>query len=106
MDGLAEIYLVPIAAFVGFSLSAIWLVFFLLEDRENPEPRFMITRTFALGILAALFAAFVEKLFSIFGSSVGIDTNSMPDLMGNAFIEETIKFLIVLCFISWTKWFD
>ncbi len=99
-------YFIPIAGFIGFALSAVWLVFFLLEDREQPEPAYMITKTFILGICGALFAAIIEKIFSIASGFFGIATNSIPDLFGNSAIEEVVKFLIVLCFISRSKWFD
>lgn len=99
-------YILPASIFIGFAISSVWLIFFLLEDRSKPEPRYMITKTFSLGMAAALVAAIIEKTFMTFGDHLGWSALSFPIISGNALIEELIKFLAVFIFISATKYFD
>ncbi len=90
----------PIASFIGLILSSVWLVFFLLEDRVNPEPKMLITKTFVIGMISALAAAGVEKLLSIGYIAMGLGDLSITAIFGNAFVEELVKFLAVWIFIS------
>jgi len=99
-------YLLPISVFIGFGLSAIWLIFFLLEDKEKPEPGSAITKTFSLGMISAFAAAALERFFSVSNPALGITEYSVLSLGINAFIEEFVKFAVVLVFISKSKFFD
>jgi RsiW-degrading membrane proteinase PrsW (M82 family) len=99
-------YILPISVFIGFLLSSIWLVFFLLEDKEKPEPKSAITKTFVFGIISALAAAGLEKLFSLGAPLIGIAEYSITSIGINAFIEELVKFLVVFVFISRSCCFD
>ena len=99
-------YILPISVFLGFLLSSTWLVFFLLEDREKPEPKTAITKTFVLGIISALAAAGLEKLFSLTAPLLEITEYSFASIGINAFIEELVKFLVVFVFISRSRYFD
>jgi len=99
-------YLLPISIVIGFGLSAIWLVFFLLEDKDKPEPGLLITKTFAIGMISALGAAALERLFSVSNPVLGITEYSVLSLGVNAFIEEFVKFLVVFVFISRSRFFD
>ncbi len=99
-------YILPASIFLGFILSAIWLVFFLLEDRRKPEPAIMITQTFVLGMVSALAAVGLGKLFAYFAPALGIIDFSVASISVHAFIEELVKFLAVFAFISRAKHFD
>jgi len=99
-------YILPASIFLGFMLSAIWLVFFLLEDKKKPEPATMITKTFAIGIVSALAAIGIGKFFAYFAPTLGIIEFSVASISAYAFIEELVKFLAVFIFISHTKHFD
>lgn len=99
-------YAVPSAIFIGLALSSIWLVFFLLEDKDKPEPKLLITKTFIIGMISALAAAAIEKIFGLLCVDLGLSDYSLFSLSGNAFIEEFIKFVVVFVFISASKYFD
>ncbi|MFA5052711.1 MAG: PrsW family glutamic-type intramembrane protease [Parcubacteria group bacterium] len=99
-------YIIPASIFLGFLLSSAWLIFFLLEDREQPEPKSIITKTFIFGIISALAAAGFEKLFSIYAPVLGITEYSVLSIGANALIEELVKFITVFIFISHSRFFD
>lgn len=99
-------YIIPLSALLGFILSSVWLVFFLLEDKEKPEPKTAITKTFILGILSALAAVGIEKLFSVAAPLFGIAEYSVLSVGANALIEELVKFLTVFIFVSHSRYFD
>jgi len=99
-------YILPVSVFLGFFLSSAWLVFFLLEDKEKPEPKTAITKTFVLGIISALAAAGFEKLFPLAAPFLKIAEYSAVSIGANSFIEEFVKFLVVFVFISRSRYFD
>jgi RsiW-degrading membrane proteinase PrsW (M82 family) len=99
--------LFAIASSIGIIISGFWLIFFLFEDRKNPEPPFLITKIFLLGMLAAGFAVCIEYLLSSrFFGLVGIANYSFPALLSNGFVEEIMKFLVVLLFIRKSRFLD
>jgi protease PrsW len=99
-------YIIPASVFIGFLLSSVWLVFFLLEDKERPEPKKAVTKTFILGMLSALAAAGIEKLFAAVAPILGVTEYSILSIGGNALIEELVKFFTVFIFISHYRYFD
>ncbi|MDD4931096.1 MAG: PrsW family glutamic-type intramembrane protease [Candidatus Colwellbacteria bacterium] len=99
-------YILPISIMLGLFLSSIWLVFFLLEDRNKPEPKLAITKTFFFGMISAMAAAALEKGFSVFCAGAAIHDYSILSLTGNSLIEELIKFIVVFVFISASRDFD
>ncbi len=99
-------YIFPISVFLGFFLSAVWLVFFLLEDKKKPEPKSAITKTFVLGMVSALVAAGISRGFLFIAPFLGILDYSMMSISVHALIEELVKFLAVFIFISQTCHFD
>jgi len=96
----------PVSVFLGFFLSAIWLVFFLLEDKQKPEPKIAITKTFILGMVSALVAAGISKAFLYVAPALGVIDYSVMSIGVHALIEELVKFLAVFIFISQTRHFD
>lgn len=99
-------YLLPISIFLGFGLSAVWLVFFLLEDKEKPEPKLAITKTFAIGMVSAMGAAALEKIFLMAAPAIGLSEYFAVSIGVNSFIEELVKFLVVFAFIRQSRYFD
>jgi RsiW-degrading membrane proteinase PrsW (M82 family) len=94
-------------ALLGLLPSLIWLVFFLLEDRINPEPKRMIAKVFLAGSVSALFAA-VPQLFiklSII-PLIKIDDFSVAAFVIFALIEELVKFAAVYIVICNEECFD
>ena len=50
----------------GFLPPIIWLVLWLQEDKNHPEPRSAIVKTFFLGALTVLFAIVIEGVIEVF----------------------------------------
>jgi RsiW-degrading membrane proteinase PrsW (M82 family) len=99
--------LFAIASSIGIVLSGFWLLFFLFEDRKDPEPTFLITRIFFLGMLAAGLAAYLEQtLASQVFPLLSVGRYSISSLLANGFLEELMKFLVVLFFIRYSKFLD
>lgn len=99
--------LFAVASSIGIIISGFWLLFFLFEDRNDPEPTFLITKTFALGMIAAGAAAFIEHLIaSRFFGLIAIENYSFTALLSNGFVEETMKFMVVLLFVRRSRFLD
>ena len=96
----------PLAIFLSLIMSAIWLVFFLLEDKKKPEPKIIITQTFVIGIISALATVGIGKLIAYIILPLGIIPHSIASISIYAFIEELVKFLAVFIFISRSRHFD
>ncbi len=92
----------------GFLPSIIWLQFFLKKDC-HPEPRYLISRTFMMGIALAPLAVIAQVLFGRFlGHFYGIDhpSTSVGFFLWAAFVEEAVKFLAVKMLILNNPEFD
>ncbi len=94
--------------FFGLIPSILWLIFYLRKD-AHPEPNRMIIKIFLYGILIAIVALTVEVEAELFGSLL-VDYNHFlysffsyfPSLkhilywiIGVAFVEEFLKYLVV-----------
>src|SRR6185436_12571939 len=71
----------------GIVPALVWLLFWLREDRRNPEPDGLIIKTFLLGMLAVVLVIPLQK---------GVE-NLFPTLIALqiflwAFLEEVLKF--------------
>ena len=90
----------------GILPSLIWLIFFLFEDKEHPEPKRMILYVFIAGALSTALAAapeiYIQRIFSLGGDL----TSSLSLLFSFALIEELAKFVAVYIVISKSKFFD
>lgn len=93
---------------VGFLPSLFWLVLYLRKD-EHPEPRYLITRTFFMGLVLAPLAVIAQYIFSqiilSFDSSIQISTYSWF-YVGAALIEEVVKFLAIQFMVIHNPEFD
>lgn len=81
-----------IYALLGGILPAlVWLLFWLREDRKNPEPHLYIFRTFLLGMGSVLV---ITVLALVFNDKVGnlLESLTLFSLVALAALEEILKF--------------
>lgn len=95
-----------LAITLGIVPSLVWLLFFLQEDRKNPEPKRLIISTFLLGMAIPFVVLKVQVLFADFSGSFGIREFSPFSIFWLAGIEEFFKFLAVYLWVSKRKEFD
>ncbi|MDO8565280.1 MAG: PrsW family glutamic-type intramembrane protease [bacterium] len=74
------------AALGGIVPALVWLLFWLREDRKNPEPNGLILKTFLLGMLAVLLVLPFQK-----GVEMLIPGTTIITLFLWAFFEESFK---------------
>ncbi len=80
---------------LGFSPSLIWLAYYLKKD-SRPEPKYMISRVFFLGIVLAPLAVIAQWAFrdAVLSFNPGFQSSSsVAFFLWAAFIEEAVKFL-------------
>ncbi|MDP3953439.1 MAG: PrsW family glutamic-type intramembrane protease [bacterium] len=90
---------------LGLVAPLFWLGFFLVEDREHPEPKLMILVVFLGGVLAAFLALAPEIYLTAELPQTGFPYQSKL-LIPFAFIEELSKFIVVYLIIKYSKYFD
>ncbi len=84
-----------VAIFFGLAPSFIWLLFYLRKD-SHPESNKMVIKIFLCGIAIALTAAFAELgIASFFGEKSTLLRWILYNLLGIAFVEELLKYLVV-----------
>lgn len=88
------------AFLAGVIPAFIWLAFWLREDVDHPEPRWLIVGTFAAGAISVVFAIFGEKIIA----DMGTNENVRYSLW--AALEEIVKFAAVLLVALRTRWND
>jgi len=94
-----------VSIILGLIAPLFWLGFFLFEDRDNPEPKFMIILVFLGGVLSAFLALSPEIYLSAEFPQTGFPYQSSL-LIPFAFIEELSKFVVVYLIIKYSKYFD
>ncbi|OGY56494.1 MAG: hypothetical protein A2119_00170 [Candidatus Colwellbacteria bacterium GWA2_46_10] len=90
---------------LGLIAPFFWLGFFLMEDREHPEPKFMIFLIFIAGAFSALLSLSPEIYLTAEFPQTGLAHQSSL-LVPFAFIEEFAKFTVVYLIIKYSKYFD
>ena len=93
---------------LGFVPSLAWLAFYLKKD-PNPEPKYLISRTFLLGIVMAPLAVALQWWFRGAVLSIWPDyaiQTSVWFFLWAADIEEIIKFLVVYLVVLRNQEFD
>ena len=93
---------------LGFVPSLAWLAFYLKKD-PHPEPKYLITRTFLMGIVMAPLAVGLQWWFrgAITGLWPGYEIQtSVWFFLWAAAIEEIIKFLVVYLMVLRDPEFD
>src|SRR3989344_5710606 len=98
--------IVYIAVGIGLIPSLSWLLFYLREDKANPEPKWMLLWTFILGAAATVVALSVQIPLDGLLPAIGVAKYSAVALLSFSFIEEVLKFPVVYFFISRTRYFD
>lgn len=103
MSPFTAISLIVLGLIPSFS----WLALYLKKD-IHPEPRYLVTQTFILGMLSAPFVIVFQMLFP-FIFRIGdpsFFSNSPSFFIWAAFTEEFFKFLVVWIFIIKNREFD
>lgn len=104
---MSNIVPLDIFAFLGGLLPALlWLWFWFREDASRPEPRLLVAITFLAGMLAVYVALNLQKgvLQYILENYAMLGYFSkLPLYFSWAFIEETLKFLVVAILVLWRK---
>lgn len=93
---------------LGFVPSLVWLSYYLKKD-PRPEPRYLVLRTFFLGIVLAPLAIIAQWVFRELAIEINPDfhiTTSFYFFLWAAFIEEAVKFLAVKFIILHNPEFD
>lgn len=86
-------------SFVGGIIPAVlWLLFWLREDKANPEPRRLVVNTFIAGMFAVIVALFLEKAVGVF-----VISGSILSIILWALIEESVKFIAAYAVALRTK---
>jgi len=88
------------ALLAGLLPSLIWLWFWLREDSEHGEPKWLLAMSFFGGIIAVLFAILIEKSIS----DVVSDNNTKYILW--AATEEILKFMAVTVIVLKSRYND
>ena len=82
---------------LGLLPSLVWMFFFLKKD-SHPEPKYLVTKTFLMGIIISPVAVLLQMGFSQIGSLGPIDyfiANGSLFFLWAAFVEEFIKYYAV-----------
>ncbi len=93
---------------LGFAPGFFWLWIVVLGNRQRPDPRALVIRTFLLGVGVALPIVFVEYLI---GSTTGIGTGDLGEIIFTSFVvagfvEEFGKFLVVRLSLGGSPYLD
>lgn len=88
------------AFIIGTIPSIIWLIFWLQEDREKPEPKRLVTATFIIGMLAVLLVLPLQKI------AQGLINDHKMLIIVWAAIEELMKFALIVLIVRPTKQID
>lgn len=93
---------------MGFAPSLIWLGFYIKKD-WHPEPKYLVSKTFLLGIIMAPLAVIAQWVFR--GIALGLKPDfdiqsSVIFFLWAAFIEEAVKFLVVRFVVLHNAEFD
>ena len=95
-------FLILLGLIPGFA----WLVFYLHEDIEHPEPKRLIIYTFIAGALITLLVLGFQYITHGWLRGQGVATYSPLSFLFLAGIEEIFKFLAVYLTVSRRKEFD
>jgi len=93
---------------LGFVPSLVWLAFYIKKDLR-PEPKYLISKTFLMGIIMAPLAVAAQWIFRDMAISLvpGYDLqSSVVFFLWAALVEEVVKFLVVRFVVLHNSEFD
>ena len=98
-------YLLLVA--MGMIPSFLWLAFYLRKD-DHPEPRYMLAKTFLMGIILSPLAILFQRLFVEFAAGIApqFEPRGTSFFLWAALIEELVKFFAVYFIVLKTSDFD
>lgn len=101
-------YTVILLVALGFTPSLVWLGFYIKKD-FRPEPKYLISKTFLMGIIMAPLAVAAQWVFRGLALYLkpGYDIqSSVTFFLWAALIEEVVKFLVVKFVVLHNSEFD
>lgn len=99
---------VPLFVGLGLLPSIVWLAFFLKRD-SHPEPKYLITRTFLMGMILSPIAVGLQWIFVGLGQKIYPQIFSFDSLhffLWAAFVEEVVKFMAIRFMVLNSPEFD
>ncbi len=99
---MVTIFLVLLGMLPGFA----WLIFYLHEDIDHPEPKRLILYTFLGGAVVTVLVLGAQILIHGWLRGQGVATYSLASFLALAGIEEFFKFFVVYIVVSKRKEFD
>jgi len=93
---------------LGLLPSLVWLFFFYKRD-SHPEPKYLISKTFLMGILIAPLAVILQLILVSLGDMLSLDFLSQGTatfFVWAAFVEESVKLLCVQIIVLRSPEFD
>jgi len=99
---MAPLFYYGLLVFAGILPSLLWLFYFLKND-PHPEPRYLIAKTFLMGIIISPLAIILEVIFI---RLFLIQQGAASFFLWGAFVEEFVKFFAVLIIVFRSPEFD
>ncbi|OGN15545.1 MAG: hypothetical protein A3J47_00255 [Candidatus Yanofskybacteria bacterium RIFCSPHIGHO2_02_FULL_43_22] len=93
---------------LGLAPSLVWLSFYLRKDC-HPEPKYLLTKAFLMGIIISPLAILLQLGFSELRTLVGLEVFSQGTpafFLWSSFVEEFLKFFAIYLVIVWSPEFD
>ncbi|MEK7650389.1 MAG: PrsW family glutamic-type intramembrane protease [Patescibacteria group bacterium] len=102
---MAEPLNIFLALLGGILPALVWLLFWLREDADHPEPRALVAGLFLGGAAAVVPTYLTQELLRLV-FNLSIDNHLVVTVLAWAASEEIIKFLIVAALALRTRYFD
>lgn len=93
---------------LGLAPSLVWLSFYLRKDC-HPEPKYLLTKAFLMGIIISPLAILLQLGFSELRTLFGFEIFSQGTptfFLWSSFVEEFLKFFAIYLVIVWSPEFD
>lgn len=105
---MSSVFNVPILVGLGLLPSFVWLAFFIRKD-VHPEPKYLITKTFLMGMIVSPLAIGLQWIFVGLGEQIQPNIFSFESphfFLWAALVEEVVKFLAVFFIVLRNPEFD
>ena len=93
---------------LGLAPSLVWLSFYLKKDC-HPEPKYLLTKAFLMGIIISPLAILLQLGFSEFRNLIGLEIFSQGTpvfFLWSSFVEEFLKFFAIYLVVVRSPEFD